>query len=605
LPNFSLPFTIETGASGFGIGVVLMQQGKPITFYSQSLGPKAFAQSVYHKEALPILQALKKWTHYVLGSKLIIKNDQQSLKHMMTQRLAEGIQHKLLMKLLEFDYTIDYKKGQENMVADALSRQDHTIYAISSVIPSWMSDIEASYKDDPLYTDILQQVTLSDQALPQYTIHQGIIRYKGRICVGSSTNLKHHILSSLHSSSIGGHSGIRATYHKVSRIFHWPKLKKTVEDFVTAYAICQRAKAEHCQYPGLLAPLPIPGMAWTMITMDFIEGLPKSGGKNVILVVVDRLTKYAYFLALSHPYTAQTVAQLFIDYIIKLHGPPVAIVSDRDRIFTSKLWQYIFKAFKVSLHFSSSYRPQTDGQSERVNQCLESYLRCMTFLEPKKWHSWLSLAEWWYNTNYHSSLKCTPFEALYGYKPPLISEIMVLGPESPAMDFLAQKQHMITKLKDNLSQAQERIKKYADQRRTKRQFQIGDMVYLKLQPFRYNAFGLHQGLKLTTKFYGPFKVLEKIGQTGYKLQLLDTTKIHLVFHVSQPHSNLPLVTFDGYIKLEPIAVLDIRAIPRADNIITQWKVQWQNLSEAQSTWEDKLFIKSIFPEFYHKTLKSW
>jgi transposase InsO family protein len=119
--------------------------------------------------------------------------------------------------------------------------------------------------------------------------------------------------------------------------------------------------------------------------MDFIEGLPKSASKDVILVVVDRLTKYAHFLALSHLYTAQSVAQLFWDNIFKLHGPPTAISTDRDRIFTSKLWQYIFKAMKVTLQYSTAYHPQTDGQIKRLNQCLENYLRCMTFMEPKKW----------------------------------------------------------------------------------------------------------------------------------------------------------------------------------------------------------------------------
>jgi transposase InsO family protein len=136
----------------------------------------------------------------------------------------------------------------------------------------------------------------------------------------------------------------------------------------------------------------------------------------------------------SHPYNVQTVAQLFIDHIVKLLGVPTAIVSDRDAIFMSDLWKAIFSSLKVSLQYSSAHHPQTNGQTERVNQCLKNYLRCMSFTEPKKWSSWLSLAEWWYNTTYHTSLKCTPFQALYGYPPPLISEIMVPGPETPATD---------------------------------------------------------------------------------------------------------------------------------------------------------------------------
>jgi hypothetical protein len=135
----------------------------------------------------------------------------------------------------------------------------------------------------------------------------------------------------------------------------------------------------------------------------------------------------------------------------------VTVVTDRDQIFTTKLWQDIFHSLKIFLHYNTAYHPHSDGQTERVNQFLENYLRCMAFLEPKKWFSWLPLVEWWYNTNFHTSLETNPFEALYGYPPPLISETMVPGPESPTFDIIQQKQHMISKLKDNLAQAQSQM----------------------------------------------------------------------------------------------------------------------------------------------------
>jgi hypothetical protein len=165
-----------------------------------------------------------------------------------------------------------------------------------------------------------------------------------------------------------------------------------------------------------------------------------------------------------------------MDNIFKLHGPPAAIVTDREKIFIGQLWQHIFKSLKVTLQYSFAYHPQTDRQTERVNQCLEAYLRCMVFLEPKKWTAWLPLIEWWHNTNYHTSLKSSPFEALYGYKPPMIFEVMVPGPNSPSLQFLYEKQHMIAKLRDNLHQAQQRMKKFTDQKRFQREFVIGDMV---------------------------------------------------------------------------------------------------------------------------------
>lgn len=173
--------------------------------------------------------------------------------------------------------------------------------------------------------------------------------------------------------------------------------------------------------PGLLQPLPIPDEAWSSIGMDFVSGLPKSDGKKVIMVVVDRLTKYAHFLSLSHPFKAKDVAQIFLDNIYKLHGLPQTIISDRDPIFTSNFWRELMSSLGVKLNMSTAYHPQSDGQTERVNQCLENYLRGMCYNQQKKWHKWLSMAEWWYNSCYHSAIKTTPFRALYGYDPPQLA----------------------------------------------------------------------------------------------------------------------------------------------------------------------------------------
>jgi len=148
--------------------------------------------------------------------------------------------------------------------------------------------------------------------------------------------------------------------------------------------------------------------------MDFIEVLPKSNGKLVILVVVDRLSKYAHFGSLAHPYKASTVAQLFMDTIFKLHGIPETIVSDRDPTFTSHFWQELFKLQGNHLNMSSAYHPQTDGQTKIINKCLETYLRCFASAQPVHWVRWIPLAEWWYNTSYHSTSKMTPYEAMYG-----------------------------------------------------------------------------------------------------------------------------------------------------------------------------------------------
>nr|GEW54628.1 putative mitochondrial protein [Tanacetum cinerariifolium] len=176
--------------------------------------------------------------------------------------------------------------------------------------------------------------------------------------------------------------------------------------------VCQRSKDDLAAYPGLLQQLPNLKRIWSDISMHFIVGLPRSQEKAVIIVVVDRLNKYAYFMALSHPYTASSVAQAFLDLVYKLHGLPNSIVSDRDNVFLSHFWKSLFKILKVELKLSTAYHPQTDGQTKVVNKCLECYLRCMTGERPKEWVQWLPLAEFWYNRNRHSSTKVSPYEAV-------------------------------------------------------------------------------------------------------------------------------------------------------------------------------------------------
>jgi hypothetical protein len=190
-------------------------------------------------------------------------------------------------------------------------------------------------------------------------------------------------------------------------------MRASVQHFVDACAVCKQAKPERVKYPGLLKPLAVPDAAWQVVTLDFVEGLPRSAGYNSILVVVDKLTKYAHFLPLVHPYTAAQVAQTYFDNVFKLHSMPEALVSDRDRIFTSHFWQNLFRLAKTEMLMSTAYHPQTDGQTERVNQCLETYLRCFISSCPTKWSKWLPLAEFWYNTAYHTAIKTSPFQALW------------------------------------------------------------------------------------------------------------------------------------------------------------------------------------------------
>jgi hypothetical protein len=240
-------------------------------------------------------------------------------------------------------------------------------------------------------------------------------------------------------------------------------------------------------------------------------------------------------------------------------------VKDRDPIFTSSIWKALFKSLATELPLSTAYHPQIDGQIKILNQCLENYLRCMYFNSPKRWYHRLSLAEWWYNTSYHTSLNLTPFQALW-FPPPLVAEVVIPDClDLSAQGQLRNRQVATQVIKDHLTKVQVRIKLQAEKHITEREFKVGDMVYLKSQPYRHTSLSAHRCLKLHPKFYGPFRVLERVGKAAYKLLLSDGCQIHNIFHVSQlkkhlgpiaiPSPELPLIDAKGTIKVAPPAIL--------------------------------------------------
>ena len=182
-------------------------------------------------------------------------------------------------------------------------------------------------------------------------------------------------------------------------------------------------------------------------SMDFIEGLPFSHGYTSIMVVVDRLMKYAHFIPLRHPFTAITVAKVFISNIVRLHGIPISIVSDRDKVFISTLWRTLFQLHGTKLCRSSSYHPQSNSQIEVVNRILEQYLRWFAGDQPRKWFDWIPWAELSYNTSVHSSTKMTPFEVVYGIPPPSLLKYVPGTPNVQAVDeFLRDRDSTLSEL---------------------------------------------------------------------------------------------------------------------------------------------------------------
>lgn len=279
-------------------------------------------------------------------------------------------QQKAFTKLLGLRYQIRYRKGSNNHAADALSRAktSETLTTITSCQPAWLEDLLASYNTNPQALRLLEQIAIKEDTKGRFSLHQGVIRFRGRIWLGGSTGLQQRIIHAFHGSALGGHSGFPATYSRIKRLFAWPKMKSHILHYIQCYSTCQRAKPDRAASPGLLMPLPVPSQPWELITMDFIDGLPQSGAFNCLWVIVDKRTKFAHFLPLAHPYTAAKVAQLYMHQIYIIHGLPRAIVSDRDPVFTSHFWQELFKYAGTKLRLSTANHPQTNGRTERVNQ---------------------------------------------------------------------------------------------------------------------------------------------------------------------------------------------------------------------------------------------
>jgi hypothetical protein len=302
------------------------------------------------------------------------------------------------------------------------------------------------------------------------------------------------------------------------------------------------------------------------------------------------------------------VAQVFLDSVVKLHGVPLSIVSDRDKIFISRLWKELFSALGTKLQFTTAYHPQTDGQSERVNQCIEMFLRCFVHDNPHHWRRWLPLAEFWYNSSHHSALGMSPFKALYGCEPnmgafpPFTEDNM-----SEADLILRDRQVQLDNIKMHLANAQNRMKLQADRHRSEKEFTVGDKVFLKLQPYAQTSVVNRPCPKLAFKYFGPYEILARVGSRAYKLALPATSAIHPVFHVSQlkdfvpDHTpvfhELPKVVELDLVDAAPEAILDRRLVKKGNTAIPQGLIKWKFIDADAATWEDLTVLRSRFPTF--------
>ncbi|GJR73717.1 putative nucleotidyltransferase, ribonuclease H [Tanacetum coccineum] len=583
LPSGSGGFQIYSDASKKGLGYVLMQHGKVIAYASRQLKPYEVNYPTHDLELAAVVFALKIWRHYLYGEACDIFTDHKSLKYIFTQRELNMRQRRWLELLKDYDTNIQYHPGKANVVADALSRKSGMIACFDSIILHELErlDVELCVRA------IVQNV--EDGKHTEFRVDDDdVVWFEDRLCVLNDQALREKVMTEAHSSPFTIHPGSTKMYRDLKQYFWWNGMKQDVATFVSKCMTCQQVKIEHQRASGLLQPLEIPMWKWDEISMDFVTGLPTTQKRHdAIWVVVDRLTKSAHFLPIRKNYGISKLAEIFRQEIVRLHGTPTSIVSDRDPKFTSRFWKGLQKAWGTRLKFSTAFHPQTDGQSERTIQTLEDMLRACALEWTGSWDEYLCLVEFAYNNSWHASIKAAPFELLYGRKcrAPIcwdeVGERLIEGPE--LIEITNEK---VAVAKEKLKEARSRQKSYADKHRRDLEFQVGDRVFLKVSPFR--------GVK----------------QVSYRLALPpQLSHVHDVFHVSllRGYHYHPLhvasypfdqIQPDMSLSEEPESILDRQERVMRNKVIPFVKILWKNHPEREATWETEESMRASYPHFF-------
>ena len=453
--------------------------------------------------------------------------------------------------------------------------------------------------------------------------HNGLWYRYGVIAIPNSPSIKRQILTELHDSRFAGHGGEYRTVQLVRRYFWWPSLDNDCRAFVKGCIMCQRNKASNRKYAGPLQQHHIAAQKWEQVSMDFITHLPCTKSKHdMIMVVVDTLSKMTHFLQCKMTDTAQDIAALYLKEVFRLHGWPKTLITDRDSKFTDAFFRSLCSQLHIRQAMSSAHHPETDGQTERMNRVLEETLRHYVNDKMDNWDTLLPAAEFAVNNSYQHAIGTTPFHLNYGYHPSVPLDVGI-SPHPVANHFLHDMQSLITNAGRYFAFAQQRMnadqiaslvstakahlaavrnkqKQYADAKRSLLSFTPGQQCMLKTKYL--NLLG-QPSRKFFPLWLGPFEIDSKVGAVSYRLVLPPRWRIHDVFHVNllkpfhhngQDHPPSPFTYLAGQdfeyevagiVCHRPMSILIQRNLPKAILSQMEFRVRWMHSSPAHDTWE--------------------
>ena len=642
LPDPSKPYRVISDASDFGVGAVLLQEGKPVAYFSKKLNKAEQNYSTTEKELAGVLYALKEWRCYLLGQHFVVETDHKANSFLQSQTLLSPRRARWAEFLQQFAIEWEWQPGRQNP-ADPLSRCPNLVngdaqapartlgedFPLSGAVTMGdggaadLTSLPAQASGVEGWARLVQLAQLVDpwlhrkQNRRKVRMREGLYRKGSRIYVpshyvdeaGNERNLRREVLENLHGPPVVGHPGRDRTLELVSRSWWWPGVVADVADYVAHCDSCQRVKTSNRLPVGLLHPLEIPSLKWQSMSMDLITGLPKAReGFDAIWVAVDRLSKYAHFAPTTSEASAEDIAQLLRVHVFTLHGFPQEIVADRDPRWVSRFCKELFRLTGTRAALSTAFHPQTDGQTERVNRILEDYLRHYVTGRHTDWNRHLCEAEFCYNNTFQQSINTTPFRLTYGHDPNIPFQEVFKGRIShrregdefvpAAAEFVQRMRHDLERARVCLRAAQDRMKAYADRkRRDIPTYSVGQEVLLMSKNLQFKH---SRTRKLLPRFIGPFPIVQVISPVAYKLKLPKNMKVHDVFHVSllkeyKKDGNVqpppPPDVIDGELEYEVEKVLAHRDRKlRGKKTKREYLVKWLGYEDIHNTWEPEEYL---------------